>query len=248
MALGSTNYNGNGGGYDNSLSLNGKIRFNNRTEHLSLSTGYWKNCLKITLSDEVAEGNNIRYQERVTIFLSPMKAMILRDVLTKWMNSPKTNKSYVGVNTGMKDIKTTILFFNDEETHTRAVNICKMYLDGSIKENNVMHFNTEDYHNSVMYKDIQSKNYTKEYHNDLEIQALITILDEFVKAMTAAQAFVVGDTLRYDNNRISNQLSAIMTSMGINQRSTYANTNSSYNNNGNTNSNHRTLNDFEDFE
>lgn len=259
MALGSGN-NGNGGYSQREYNFYSKLRFTNRSENMSLSAAFWRNCLKITLSSELSEGNNVKYNELTSIYLSPVKAMVLKEVLEKWKLAPKSNHKPVGISTGMKEIQPTILFFNDADTNTRAMAICKVAPDGSINDKYVMHFNTADYHQSLILNNLDTAECEKEYHNDIEIDAFIMLLDQFAKAMTGAMAFSVYDGIRYDTNRMSNQLSAVMTALGVNQRSTYSTPNNSasnyFNNNRNNNgggssnesSTHRSIDDLEDID
>ena len=233
MALGDNNKKQN---YENTFYS--RLKFTNYDEKKMLSFSYWKGFLKIAISNIKESAMGIEYEELSVLHLSPIKAQILKEQLFTFRNmkdSETTNKSF-GIDTGIGETKNFIAIGNTDSSKKddiqRTLLIGKVDVNGNLLEGNSFNFNHQ-YHFGIEWTDVKSMKCTTTYHDNIELDLFITVLDEYVKAMTGAIAYSVMDMGRFDNSRINTKIELVMNKLGIESKSSkQASSESYFNKNG----------------
>ena len=234
MALGDNNKKQN---YENTHYS--RLRFNNNEEKKMLSFSFWKGFLKVAISNIKESYSGVEYEELAYIHLSPNKAYILKSQLLDFINlkDHATTNMSVGVDTGLTDTKNFIAIGNtntsSEKDIQRSLCIGKVSPDGKIIEKTNFNFNHQ-YHFGIEWTNIEKMDCSTNYIDDVELNLLITILDEYIKAMTGATAYSVMDMGRFDYSRINTKIELMMNALGIEPKSSKQNnsSNSYFNRNG----------------
>lgn len=244
MSLGST-YNNNQNNNRNTpeVTIYSNYRMNNAESQIDatcLAPRFWKSnlCLSIyprknTGNDEVA----FDMDNGITIYLSHTKARILANELRLFMKDPV---NYNGSGTSSGSSAVTISNGIEYGKNTPVLTIRKVNENGDVTASFAYEFKTNYYY---AIRNYDGKNFDSAYdeYRNLEIEQLITLLDEYVKASTNAIAFTVMDQRKYSVARIDNKIDAIAQSLGVelpkggNTQKNY-NNRSYFNNNSNNNS------------
>lgn len=239
MSLGST-YNNNQNVNRNNepnVTVFSNYRMNNAESQIDatcLTFKFWRTnlCLGIfprknTGNDEVA----FDMDNGITIYLSHTKARILSNELKLFLKDP-VKYSGNGVPSGSSIV--TISNGVEYGKNTPVLTIRKISENDEVLAGFAYEFK-RDYYFSV--RNYDGKNFDRNYddYRNLEIEQLITLLDEYVKAATNTIAFTVMDQQKYANNRVNTSLAAIAEKLGVElntgNKSGYARGGSSYFNN-----------------
>ena len=219
MALGDNNKKQN---YENTFFS--RLKFTNYEEKKMLSFSFWKGYLKVTINNMKESGTGVEYEELSAIHLSPIKAQILKEQLVGFRSledSATTNIS-VGIDTGIGETKNFLAVGNTESSTEddiqRTICIGKVDINGTIVECNTFNFN-HHYHFGIEWSDVQAMKCTTTYQDNIELDLLITVLDEYVKAMTGAISYSVMDMARFDVSRINTKIELVMNKLGIESKS-----------------------------
>ena len=207
---------------------------------------FWAGKVVISINvGESSEQQGFKYNETIAAFLTPLKAKMMAEELIKFKNDPNSNP--VGVVSG-GDPSTCLTFLRDNSNV--VVDIRKV--DGKGKVTAADKFTIQkDYHYSVSYKNYEKLDFTKNFYNDLELQAIIDIFNNFYNACNGANAYSVLDMSRFNYGRLRSNTEAIMDKLGIQRYSSRGSGNSFFNNSNNdssfgsgSNSNH--MDDIDD--
>ena len=191
-----------------------RIRFRN-TEGFSLGFSFWKGLLKISISQ--AKSTN-EYEELTSIHLSPMKALALKSRLEYLLTLDYNDTRLFGVDTGITDTRNIIAVGNDASS---TVDSIKRYIvigkvDPSGNLLNPVRFDLNvDYNFSIEWTNLDKMECSKIYDNNLEMNVIVTVLDQFTKSMTGAMAYSVMDMGRFDYSRITTKIESVMTALGL---------------------------------
>ena len=201
-----------------------RLKFTNYDEKKMLSFSYWKGNLKVTINGVKESATGIEYEELSVIYLSPIKANILKEQLIAFRSlkdSATTNKS-VGIDTGIGETKNFIAVGNTASSKKddiqRTLCIGKVDINGNVVEYNNFNFN-HHYHFGIEWTDVQSMKCSTTYQDNTELDLFIITLDEYVKSMTGAVAYSVMDMGRFDYSRINTKIELVMNKLGIESRS-----------------------------
>lgn len=232
-----------------------RIKFRNSDEIL-LGFSFWKGMLKINLS-KVKAGTS-EYEEIAVIHLSPMKARLLKDNLEYLKTLDYNDTRMFGVDTGISDTRNIIAFGNDASSTKDGIKrylvIGKVDPNGTLLNPVRFDFNF-DYNFAIEWIDLKKMDCSKRYDNNLELDVVIEVLDQFVKSMTGAMAYSVMDMGRFDYSRITTKIESVMKALNIDTgRGSGDQSNSYFNKNGaaspqNSNrarSNNMTIEDLDD--
>lgn len=175
---------------------------------------YWKSNLCIGIFPRKNTGNDevaFDLDNGITIYLSHTKARILKTELEHFLADPvKYNGS--GVPSG----QAVISISNGAEygKNTPVLTIRKMNDNGETVASFAYEFHT-NFHYSI--RNFDGKNFDKEFeeYNNLEIKQIITLLDEYCKAVTNAVAFTVMDQRKYSATRLENKIEALAAGLNI---------------------------------
>lgn len=248
MAIGddrNNNSNGNGKLYENTYYS--RLRAKTSDGKLALGYSFRSGLLIISIAEQK---DGFRYEDLEAIHLSPTKATILAEQLKTFKREMEAGnlvpgKAY-GVNAGMGEKVTYIGAHIDDEAKV-LITIGKFDSNGQIVEQATTNFNKE-YHYGLEWNNIESMDLSKVYYDNLELDQLIVLAEDFGRAMSGAYAYSNADLTRYDNARILGKMDPIYDKLGIERRSSSGNggnrgTNNFLNNAG-TSSNHTNLDDI----
>lgn len=212
------NYNNNQKSQIYEPSVYSQYRFNNATSSVDktcLTTQYWKNALRISIcpknADSPADAPTFDLKNGISIYLNHNKARILYKVLQDFMSDPEKYDN-CGVDSGM-----SLITFSTGKQYGSTfpiITICKVDDGGNI----VSSFAYEvkgDYHYSINGFSEVSKNFTKTYYPNMELEQFADVLRTYFEAMTYATAYSVIEQNKWDFNRISNKLNRIGEKLGI---------------------------------
>lgn len=179
-----------------------------------LSARFWKGNLCLSIFPRKNTGNDevtFDTDNGITIYLSHTKALILKNELKLFLEDP-VNYNSNGVSSGSAAI--TISNGVEYGKNTPVLTIRKVNEGGAVVASFAYEFKT-DYYFAI--RNYNGRNFDSAYdeYKNIEIQQLIILLDEFVKASTNAIAFTVMDKSKYDVNRMTAKLDAIAASLGV---------------------------------
>lgn len=244
MSLGSTYNNNQNTNRSNipDVSVYSNYRMNNAESQIDatcLTSRFWKGSLCLSICPRKNTGNDevsFDMDNGITIYLSHTKARILKNELQKFLEDPVTFNG-VGVPSGQGVI--TISNGVEYGKNTPVLTIRKVNETGGVVASFAYEFKSNYYFSIRNYDGGKTFDSVYDDYRTIEIEQLITLLDEYVKASTNAIAFTVMDQRKYSASRIEGKLDAIAQSMGIempkggNNQRRY--NNSSYFNNNNAN-------------
>ena len=219
MAYGNT-YNNNQAQQKNNqpnVDVYANYRMNNAESNIDatcITYRYWKSNLCIGIFPRKNTGNDdvaFDMDNGITIYLSHSKARILKNELEHFLEDPV---KYNGV--GVPSGQAVISISNGAEfgKNTPVFTIRKMNENGETVASFSYEFHT-NFHYSI--RNFDGKNFDKEYdeYNTLEIKQVITLLDEYCKAVTNAVAFTVMEQRKYSAARIENKIEALAAGLNI---------------------------------
>jgi hypothetical protein len=153
----------------------------------------------------------------IKIFLNHSKARILAQEFRNFLRDPDTYNG-VGVQSGVNN-KNLITISKGDEYGSDSPMIVIRHLDENGRATSSYGYQVrKNFHSSI-------RNYfgddgndcvkiTDEYNN-LDIEEMITLLEEYYKAMTLAQAAAVVESNRFNHSSINNKLIAIAQKLGV---------------------------------
>lgn len=245
MSLGSTYNNNQSQNKTPDFSMFSNYRMNNaesKVDASCLSFKFWKTNLCISIFPRKNTGNDevsFDMDNGITIYLSHTKARMLKHEIELFLKDPITYNA-VGVPSGQAAI--TISNGAEYGKDNPIITIRKINESGEVVASFAYEFK-RDYHFSIRNYDGQKFDQIYDDYQNIEIEQLVTLLDEYTKAVTNAVAFTVLDQRKYSFTRLENKVEAIANSLGVempksggSQQRTYNNTffnkNNSNNNGG----------------
>lgn len=216
MALG--NYNNSNKAEYKDPTVYSNYTFSNpesKVDATKLSFKYWKNSLAISISPRKNTNDSTisyDYQNQITIYLSHTKARILAEQIKALLSDEKLDS--VGVNSGSSII--TINRGTKYGTSNFVMEIVGLGEDGSATGSIAYEFKGNGYHYGIcnIENNGGALGFDRIDYNTLELEQLITLLEEYYKAMTGAVAFSVVDQNKYGSDRT---LDKIAEKLGVNQ-------------------------------
>lgn len=219
MSLGST-YNNNQNNNqrpENNVQVFSPYRMNHGESEIDatcITFRFWKTNLIIGIFPRKNTGNDemtFDMDNGISIYLSHTKARILKHELELFLKDPVTYSS-VGVPSG----QSIIYISNGTEygKETPVLTITKVDESGKPVSSFAYEFH-RNFHFSIRNYSVDSFDRVYDEYNTLEIEQLITLLDEYVKASTNAIAFTVMDQRKYSVARTDAKIDAIAASLGV---------------------------------
>lgn len=206
-----------------------------------LTFRYWKNNLCIGIFPRKNTGNDevqFDMDNGITIYLSHTKARILAEEIKKYLQNPV---AYNGV--GVPSGQAAISISNGAEYGKNAdvLTIRKVNDNGEVVSAFAYEFK-RDYHFSI--RGYTGGNFDKVYddYQKLEIEQLVTLLEEYCKAATNAIAFTIMDQRKFATARTESKIDSIAAALGVETNRSSSgqrryNNNSYFNGNNNGSSN-----------
>lgn len=249
MAIGSDNSNG---GKENKLYENtyySRLRVKNPESKLALSPSFRSGLLVLSIAEQT---DGFKYDTLEEIHLSPTKAKLLAleiEKYKKYLNEGNIipGKAF-GVNAGMGE-KVTYIGIHATTDMRTVVTIGKIDGAGNIIEKAEISLN-KDYHYALEWENIDTMDVSKSVVDNLELDQLHELCEDFGRHMNGVIGYSVADITRYDTAKLSSKLDPIFDKLGIERKSYNGNSNRGsnnfMNNLGNTDSNHRSMDNIED--
>ena len=242
MALGNT-YNNNQGGYKSpEVTVYSNYRMNNAESKIDatcITFRFWKTNLCIGIFPRKNTGNDeisFDMDNGITIYLSHTKARILKHEIELFLSDPIKYNS-VGIPSGQAAI--TISNGAEYGKDNPVITIRKVSESGEVVSSFAYEFKS-NYHYSIRNYDGKTFDSVYDDYKNIEIEQLITLLDEYIKASTNAVAFTVMDQRKYSFAHMDNKIEAIAESLGVDIKSSsrkYNGSGSSYFNNNSSSDN-----------
>lgn len=217
MSLGSTYNNNQSSKSTPEFSMYSNYRMNNAESKIDatcISFRYWKTNLCISIFPRKNTGNDevaFDMDNGITIYLSHTKARILMNEIKNFLKDPITYNA-VGVPSGQAAI--TISNGSEYGKDNPVITIRKVSETGEVVASFAYEFK-RDYHYSIRNYDGQKYDQVFEDYQNIEIEQLVTLLEEYVKAVTNAVAFTVLDQRKFSFTRLENKVEAIANSLGV---------------------------------
>ena len=185
-----------------------------------LSYEYWNSTLKIKITNRKDTGNSeivFDDMDSAVIFLTPDKARIFANVIKNFLKDPiKYNNSGVNTTKG-------VVTLNNGAQHG-TTNPCLIIrqieqTDGTVQKTYAYEFKT-NYHYAITNldaSDTEIRGFDKDFdsYRNLEIEQLLTMLENFINASTYAYAAAAGKANEYRENTMNNKIDAIMNKLGV---------------------------------
>ena len=214
-------YNNNDKNQDYDPTVNSYYGFINQessVDKTALSIKFWNRYLVITISPLLITNGSTKVDKdnALSIYLYHAKSRILAEELKQFLANPKEFKSR-GVDSG----DCLISISNGEEFGVTSPCLVLRKIDrdtGNVITSYAYQFKDETYY-SIRNFDENNKSFDKCYYKDLEIEQLITVLEQHYIALTNATAYSVASTGKYDASRNKTKMNLIMEKLGIEQQS-----------------------------
>lgn len=182
----------------------------------SLSFTFWNNLLTVAISPKKETGNSgevaFDHENAAKIYINHTKARIFAEEIKRFLEDPAT---YTG--SGISSGSGLITISNGAEFGVDCPLLVIRKLDdgGNVVGTYVYQFKT-DYHFSVRnFTAADNFKTIKEDYQFIEIWQLVTLLEEYYKAMTNAVAYSVIDQMKFNQGRTDNKLNAIAEKLGV---------------------------------
>lgn len=219
MSLGS-NYNNNSQKDYYNPTVYSAYRMNNAeslVDKTCLTFGYWKSVLRISISPKKDTGNDdvsFDMDNGISIYLNHTKARILAERIRAFLQNPEAND-----NTGVPSGQGLITISRGKEYNSTHPLLIIRKIDqenGNVISSFAYEFKGSDYYYAISnYVEGGSFDKVSDEFANLEIEQLITILEEYYKAMTSAVAYSVIDQMKYSETRVMNRLNKIAEKLGV---------------------------------
>jgi len=152
----------------------------------------------------------------IKIFLNHSKARILAQEFRNFLSDPDTYNG-VGVQSGVNN-KNLITISKGDEYGSDSPMIVIRHLDENGRPSSSYGYQVrKNFHSSIRNYIDEGDNCVKvtDEYNNLDIEEMITLLEEYYKAMTLAQASAAVESNRFNHTAINNKLIAIAQKLGV---------------------------------
>lgn len=184
----------------------------------TLSVSFRSTGLLVLEINQLVDG--FKYDSLTSIFISQYKAQIYANEIKKFLELLKAGKvkdnNGFGIIVGLPGKET---FSNIYQANGNVyLAIGKLDENEKVTSLHSIKLNTIDYYTALEVEDVN--NVTKETvslvsYSYLEIEQLISLLEDFARSMTGAFAYAQADLTRYDHARILGKMDPIYDKLGI---------------------------------
>ena len=184
-----------------------------RDGKLRLSPSYSQGLMKLSIGEQ---GENYKYNDIASITLSPTKAKVFAEALRQY----KEDGIARGVDTGIKDTRPIIAIskINDAD----AITIGKISPNGEF-ESRVDFMLNSQYHYGLRWRNLDDMGTVdKQFYDQLEIDQLIALCEEFATSAFGATAASTCEMMRWDYS-IPRMIEGIASKLGIELRANPSN-------------------------
>lgn len=183
----------------------------------NLSFSMWKGTIKIAIAPKIEtskdENPNWDRKAAACIYLNHSKARIMAEVLKGFLKDPETfNQHGVWAGQGLLTVSSGEEF----ENGSPCLVIRKIGESGQVESSYAYEFK-RGYHCSIQNFDEKTGDFESDYdsYQSLEINQIITMLENYYNAMTGATAFSIIDNMSYSQHRLNESLNKIAGGVGV---------------------------------
>ena len=193
-------------------------KFNNArsaVDQTRLSIQFWNNSMRIMISPKAADSpeDQPTFDDKnsISIYLNHTKARMLSYVIRGFIEDPaKFDNCGVTAGTSLLTISTGKEF----NSKFPLIIIRKVSEDGSVSASFAYEIKG-DFHRIIRGFDQSNGHFDEQFYPNLELEQLITALEEFYKAETRAIAYSIQDQLKFDLYRTNTRISRIGEKLGV---------------------------------
>ena len=185
-----------------------------RDGKLRLSPSYSQGLMKLSIGEQ--QSDNYKYNDIASITLSPTKARVFAEALRQY----KEDGIARGVDTGIKDTRPIIAIskINDVD----AITIGKISPNGEF-ESRVDFMLNSQYHYGLQWRNLDDMDTVgKQFYDQLEIDQLIALCEEFAISAFGATAASTCEMMRWDYS-IPRAIEGIASKLGVELRANPSN-------------------------
>lgn len=177
-----------------------------------LSFSMWKNTLQIIISPvkETPDGIQIDKDNSGSIYINHTKARIFAEELKKFLQDPDT---YHG--SAVFSGKAVISISNGSDVGGTSPILIIRNIDESGKAVGTFAYEFRTNFHCAIHNYNGDSNFNREYYPNIEIEELITMLEEYYRAASSAYAFMTVDAYSHNHNYMSDKLNQIAQKLGI---------------------------------
>lgn len=193
-------------------------KFNNArsaVDQTRLSIQFWNNSMRIMISPKAADSpeDQPTFDDKnsISIYLNHTKARMLSYVIKGFIEDPARFDN-CGVTAGTSLL--TISTGKEFNSKFPLIIIRKVNENGSVAASFAYEIKG-DFHRIIKGFDQSNGHYEEQFYPNLELEQLITALEEFYKAESRAIAYSVVDQMKFDNYRTSTRLNCIGEKLGV---------------------------------
>jgi uncharacterized membrane protein YgcG len=175
---------------------------------------FGKKMLKIAISPQKKTNDgsiSFDYDNNICVFLTHTKAYILSEMIKQWKKDGCEGS--IGINTGTAGL---ITVSDGSEYGVDAPCVTIRNIDETGAPVSAFAYTTRtNYHYGIKDYNPDEKSFEKVYFDLLEIDQLLIVLDEYVKAATSAIAASVMEEAKYDLSRLNTKADLVCEKLGI---------------------------------
>ena len=214
MALGDAN-----GRESKDKTFYSRLQFRDYTHNSGkrIAVYFWAGMLKLTIQKD--KGTGFEYDDVVSSYIPQSKAKIFHKELVNFYDllkagKIKDTKTGYAINTGMGDNQ-TITCIHLSENGNPSLFIGKVDPSGNYLEHDDYEFNSPEFAFSLKISDLEKLKYSNENYENLELEQLINLMNNFANNMDGAIAYSTNDMNRYEWGSMINKLNAIGEKNGL---------------------------------
>lgn len=173
------------------------------------------------------QGDGYKYTNVASITLSPMKAKIFAGCIDQYLvdlAAGEFKQEAYGVDTGIKDTRPIIAITQVNGVNTIVIG--KVDPNGNF-ESRVDYSLNSQYHYNLQWKNLNSMDVSKEYHDTIEIEELRQLCDDFSRSSYGAYAAATCEMMRWEYST-PQKIDAIASKLGVEMRGQATSTGNSY--------------------
>jgi len=181
----------------------------------ALTFSYWAGILKVSIAPANKTNNDtvsFDYKNAGIAYITHTKARILLNEILKFQENPELYNN-LGV-----DIKGGLVSISNGKEFGVA-NPCLVIrkvneTTGAVESSYVYEFKTK-FHYGIRNFDEKTSEFDIVYYENIELDQLKTLLEQYYTAMTYATAYSIVDSSKFENSRVNTKLGLIAAKLGV---------------------------------
>lgn len=196
------------------------IRLNNaesKIDQTAIKFDFWNGMLKISIAGKKPGKSNdefasFDFEQAGVVYITHPKARILLEEIKKLEADPSIGN--VGVNTGVDGLF-SVSTGAEYGANSYCFSLRKVDNVTGAVTTSYVYVTKNDYYNSIRGFDEGTKSFTKETYENVELEMLKDILQQYILSATSAVAGSVMNAMKFDLNIMRNNFKNISEKLGI---------------------------------